>query len=101
MGFRCYALNRGCGPDRPSGEVFIPDTEHQREARVSARTITRGENPMRHIVLTIAAITLLTPAALAQAPAQQGPQNPAVKSMDQNNSSAPSPARTASPKPRR
>ena len=44
---------------------------------------------MRHIVLTIAAITLLTPAALAQAPAQQGPQNPAVKSMDQNNSSAP------------
>ena len=44
---------------------------------------------MRHIVLTIAAITLLAPAALAQAPAQPGPQNPAVKSMDENNSSTP------------
>jgi hypothetical protein len=44
---------------------------------------------MRHTVLTIAAITLLPSMALAQAPAQQGPQNPAVKSMDQNNSSAP------------
>jgi anti-sigma-K factor RskA len=44
---------------------------------------------MRHIVLTIAAITLLAPVALAQTPAQQSPQNPAVKSMDQNNSSAP------------
>ena len=44
---------------------------------------------MRHIVLSIAATTLITSAALAQAPAQQGPQNPAVKSMDQNNSSAP------------
>jgi negative regulator of sigma E activity len=44
---------------------------------------------MRHIVLSIAAITLITSAASAQAPAQQGPQNPAVKSMDQNNSSAP------------
>jgi hypothetical protein len=44
---------------------------------------------MRHIVLTIAAITLLAPVALAQTAAQQGPQNPAVKSMDQNNSSMP------------
>ena len=44
---------------------------------------------MRHIVLTIAAITLLAPAAFAQAPAQPGPQNPAVKSMDENNSSTP------------
>lgn len=49
---------------------------------------------MRHTVLTIAAISLLTPVALApvalaQTPAQQGPQNPAVKSMDQNNSAAP------------
>jgi hypothetical protein len=44
---------------------------------------------MRYIVLTIAAITLLAPMAMAQTPAQQGPQNPAVKSMDHNNSSAP------------
>jgi hypothetical protein len=44
---------------------------------------------MRYIVLTIAATTLFASVALAQTPAQQGPQNPAVKSMDQNNSSTP------------
>ena len=43
---------------------------------------------MRHIVLTTAALTLVCSAAFAQ-PAQQGPQNPAVKSMNENNSSAP------------
>ncbi len=43
---------------------------------------------MRHFVLTTAALSLIASVAFAQ-PAQQGPQNPAVKSMDQNNSSAP------------
>ena len=43
---------------------------------------------MRHIVLTAAALSLVASAAFAQ-PAQQGPQNPAVKSMNQNNSSTP------------
>jgi hypothetical protein len=46
---------------------------------------------MRLIVLTTAAIGLFASVAFAQntMPAQQGPQNPAVKSMDQNNSTAP------------
>lgn len=46
---------------------------------------------MRLFVLTTAAIGLFASAAFAQTsmPAQEGPQNPAVKSMDQNNSSAP------------
>jgi hypothetical protein len=35
------------------------------------------------------AFAIMTSAAMAQTPAQQGPQNPAMKSMDQNNSSAP------------
>ena len=43
---------------------------------------------MRHIVLMTVSLALLTGPALAQT-AQQGPQNPAVKSMDQNNSMAP------------
>ena len=45
---------------------------------------------MRHIVLIAAALTFTSPLAFAQTPAaQQGPQNPAVKSMHENNSSAP------------
>jgi hypothetical protein len=45
---------------------------------------------MRHIVLTIAALSLTASFAFAQnMPAQTGPQNPAVKSMNENNSSAP------------
>jgi hypothetical protein len=44
---------------------------------------------MRHIVLTMTALAFMTVAASAQTPAQQGPQNPAVKSMNENNSSAP------------
>lgn len=45
---------------------------------------------MRHIVLTTAALGLLATAALAQGvPAQSGPQNPAVKSMNENSSTAP------------
>ena len=45
---------------------------------------------MRPLIFTAAAITLFASAAFAQdVPAQQGPSNPAVKSMDQNNSSAP------------
>ncbi|MEP6831602.1 MAG: hypothetical protein ABI963_14765 [Rhizomicrobium sp.] len=44
---------------------------------------------MRHIVLIAASFTLLTSASMAQTPAQQGPQNPAVKSMNENNSSMP------------
>jgi hypothetical protein len=43
---------------------------------------------MRVIVLTAAAIGLLTSVAFAQ-DAQQGPQNPAVKPMQDNNSSTP------------
>jgi hypothetical protein len=45
---------------------------------------------MRTIVLIAAALSLSTAIAFAQTdPAQQGPQNPAVKSMDANNSSVP------------
>jgi hypothetical protein len=45
---------------------------------------------MRHIVLTTAALSLVASVAFAQTmPAQSGPQNPAVKSMNQNNSSTP------------
>jgi hypothetical protein len=45
---------------------------------------------MRVIVLTVAALGLFATIASAQnMPAQQGPQNPAVKDMHQNNSSMP------------
>jgi hypothetical protein len=45
---------------------------------------------MRVIVLTVAAMGLFATIASAQnMPAQQGPQNPAVKDMHQNNSSMP------------
>jgi hypothetical protein len=45
---------------------------------------------MRLFAVTAAAVTLCASAAFAQdMPAQPGPQNPAVKSTDQNNSSAP------------
>ena len=46
---------------------------------------------MRHIVLTAAALSLVASVAYAQqqTPAQSGPQNPAVKSMHENNSSTP------------
>lgn len=45
---------------------------------------------MRHIVLTTASLSLMASVAFAQdMPAQSGPQNPAVKSMNQNNSSTP------------
>ena len=45
---------------------------------------------MRIIVLTTAAIGLCASVAFAQGiPAQLGPSNPAVKPMDQNNSSMP------------
>ena len=45
---------------------------------------------MRLIVLTTAAIGLCASVAFAQTmPAQQGPQNPAVKAMHDNNSSTP------------
>ena len=45
---------------------------------------------MRYIALITMATGLLASAALAQdAPAQNGPQNPALKSTTQNNSAAP------------
>ena len=45
---------------------------------------------MRVIVLTVAAMGLFATIASAQnMPAQQGPQNPVVKDMHQNNSSMP------------
>jgi hypothetical protein len=44
---------------------------------------------MRHLVLSAVSLTFLASAAMAQTPAQQGPQNPAVKSMNENNSSMP------------
>ena len=45
---------------------------------------------MRVIVLTVAALGLFASIASAQnMPAEQGPQNPAVKDMHQNNSSMP------------
>ena len=43
---------------------------------------------MRHIVPMTVSLALLSGTAMAQT-AQQGPQNPAVKSMDQNNSASP------------
>lgn len=44
---------------------------------------------MRLFVLTTAAIGLFASVAIAQVPAQQGPSNPAVKSLHDNNSSTP------------
>lgn len=44
---------------------------------------------MRLFVQTACAVALCTTAAIAQTPAQQGPQNPAVKGLHQNNSSVP------------
>ena len=44
---------------------------------------------MRLTLVTAAAVGLCTTLAFAQPAVQSGPQNPAVKSMDQNNASAP------------
>lgn len=45
---------------------------------------------MRHLALTTIAFSLIASVAFAQGvPAQSGPQNPAVKSTTENNSSAP------------
>jgi hypothetical protein len=45
---------------------------------------------MRLFVMTVAAVGIFASVAYAQnMPAQSGPQNPAVKAMDQNNSSTP------------
>jgi hypothetical protein len=45
---------------------------------------------MRLFVMTTAVVGILASAAYAQnMPAQNGPQNPAVKGIDQNNSSTP------------
>ncbi len=45
---------------------------------------------MRHMALTIAAFGLFASAAFAQnIPAQPGPQNPAIKSTNENNASSP------------
>lgn len=44
---------------------------------------------MRRLALTTATFALLASVAFAQEAAQQGPQNPAVKGMHENNSSAP------------
>ena len=45
---------------------------------------------MRHIVLTTVALGLIASVAFAQdQPAQQGPQNPAVKSVNENTSATP------------
>jgi hypothetical protein len=44
---------------------------------------------MRIFLLAAGAVAVLSTAAMAEQPAQNGPQNPAVKSTDQNNASAP------------
>jgi hypothetical protein len=44
---------------------------------------------MRLLFTSLVAASLLTSAAYAQAPAQNGPQNPAVKGVHENNSAAP------------
>lgn len=45
---------------------------------------------MRHIVLTAAVFSLIATVALAQdTSAQQGPQNPAIKGMHENNAAVP------------
>lgn len=44
---------------------------------------------MRTLLTSLAAATLLASAAYAQTPATNGPQNPAVKGMHDNNSSTP------------
>ena len=50
----------------------------------------KPEEYMRLILKSLAVVTLLTSAAYAQTmPAQNGPQNPAVKGMHDNNSSTP------------
>ncbi len=61
----------------PLSVRFVPQEEPQ------------GETHMRHILSTAAAFILVASVAFAQAPAQNGRQNPAVKSMGQNNSSVP------------
>ena len=44
---------------------------------------------MRLFMITAAVVGIVSTAYAQNMPAQTGPQNPAVKSMDQNNSSAP------------
>lgn len=44
---------------------------------------------MRLILTSLAAAFILTSAAAAQTPSQNGPQNPAVKGVHDNNSSTP------------
>ena len=44
---------------------------------------------MRLLMKSLVAASLLTSVAYAQMPAQEGPQNPAVKGMHENNSSRP------------
>ncbi len=44
---------------------------------------------MRLLFTSLVAASLLTSAAYAQAPAQNGPQNPAVKGVHENNSASP------------
>jgi len=44
---------------------------------------------MRLLFTSLVAAGLLTSAAYAQAPAQNGPQNPAVKGVHENNSASP------------
>ena len=44
---------------------------------------------MRLLFTSLVAASLLASAAYPQAPAQNGPQNPAVKGVHENNSSAP------------
>jgi hypothetical protein len=67
--------------------------EDRRNNLDSSELIARGNNqetPMRLFAVTAVSAMLGASFAFAQdAPAQSGPQNPAVKSMDQNNSAAP------------
>lgn len=44
---------------------------------------------MRFLFMSLVAASLVTSTAYAQAPAQNGPQNPAVKGVHENNSSTP------------
>ena len=44
---------------------------------------------MKQALLALSALAALSAAAMAQTPAQQGPSNPAVKGVHENNSASP------------
>lgn len=74
----------------PIAEMFsaIAQSRNDGDEQALARRASNSGDLMRHLLAAAAASTLWSSAALAQTtPAQNGPQNPAVKSVRDNNSS--------------